>query len=47
MSELLLELYSEEMPFYYLKDLENSVKDFINKYLLSLNIIDDINNTNI
>lgn len=47
MSELLLELYSEEMPFYYLKNLENSIKEFFNKHLLSLNIIDDINNTNI
>ena len=42
MSELLLELYSEEMPFYYLRNLENSIKEFFNKYLLSLNIIDDI-----
>ena len=47
MSELLLELYSEEMPFYYLRNLENSIKEFFNKHLLSLNIIDDINNTNI
>ena len=47
MSELLLELYSEEMPFYYLKNLENSIKEFFNKHLLSLNIIDDIDNKNI
>lgn len=47
MSELLLELYSEEMPFYYLKNLENSIKDCFNKYLLSLNIIDNIDNKNI
>lgn len=47
MSELLLELYSEEMPFYYLKGLENNIKNFFNNHLLSLNVINDINDENI
>ena len=47
MSELLLELYSEEMPFYYLKGLEDNIKNFFNNHLLSLNIINDINDENI
>ena len=44
MSELLLELYSEEIPFYFVKNIENIIKNVFGKWFLSLHIMKDNDN---